>query len=34
MVVVFKVERGRIAEMEVIADPARLRRLRVSVLEV
>jgi RNA polymerase sigma factor (sigma-70 family) len=31
-VIVFKVRRGRIVEMDVIADPARLRRLRLAVL--
>jgi RNA polymerase sigma-70 factor (ECF subfamily) len=33
-VIVFKVSRARIVEMDVIADPARLRQLHVAVLEL
>jgi hypothetical protein len=32
-VIVFKISRGRIVEMDVIADPARLSQLHLAVLD-
>jgi RNA polymerase sigma-70 factor (ECF subfamily) len=32
-VIIFKIRRGRIVEMDVIADPARLSQLHLAVLE-
>jgi hypothetical protein len=32
-VIIFKISRGRIVEMDVIADPARLGQLPLGVLE-
>ena len=33
MVITFKIRRGKIVEIDVLADPARLRRLNLAVLE-